>query len=118
MEGYPCLTVGTTDKNKSFHPFGLAIVFRETEEDFSFVFNAIKKSKLAIDSLNSPGVPPSFIYNPKRLIADSAPAIHNGFEKAYGQLEKRVNCWAHVIRNIDSVLKKNKKYPLSSGYPN
>ena len=95
LEGYPCLTVGTTDKNKSFHPFGLAIVFRETEEDIAFVFNAIKKSKLA-------NPPSSFVYNPNRLIADSAPAIHNGFEIAYGKLEKRVNCWAHVIKNIEN----------------
>ena len=76
LEGYPCITVGTTDKQKSFHPFGLAICFNEKDEDFKFVFESISKTKQRIDA--------SIIYAPKKLIADCAPAIHNGFESAYG----------------------------------
>ena len=34
-EGYPVLTIGTTDKSKQFHPFGLAITYEEQTEDFS-----------------------------------------------------------------------------------
>ena len=42
------------------------------------------------------------------MIADSAPSIHNGFKLAYQTLDKRINCWAHVIRNVDDELSKVK----------
>ena len=69
-EGFPILTVGTTDKSKVFHPFGFAIVNTETEHDFSFLFNSIKESIKKSSQLT---------YKPTKLIADNAAAIHNGF---------------------------------------
>jgi len=70
VEGWPILTVGTTDKCKCFHPFGYAITSSETWEDFHFYFNAIKKS-----------IKEAYMedYNPTKLVADNAAAIHNGF---------------------------------------
>ena len=47
-------------------------------------------------------------WKPEILLADNAPAIHQGFIKACGQptiINWRVNCWAHAIRNIDDELK-------------
>jgi hypothetical protein len=41
-EGYPALTCGTTDKQRHFHPYGLGFAFNETEDDFAFIFDAIK----------------------------------------------------------------------------
>ena len=35
-EGFPVLTIGTTDEGKHFHPFGYAIVSTETSEDLLF----------------------------------------------------------------------------------
>ena len=43
VEGFPVLTIGTTDRQRSIHHFGYAIVAREKEEDFKFLFNAVKK---------------------------------------------------------------------------
>jgi hypothetical protein len=71
VEGWPILTVGTTDKCKCFHPFGYAIVSTETWEDFKFYFDAIKKGAKEAGIIDD--------YNPKKLVADNAPAIHNGF---------------------------------------
>jgi hypothetical protein len=34
VEGFPILTIGTTDKSRQFHPFGYAMVYRERQEDF------------------------------------------------------------------------------------
>ena len=31
-EGYPVLTIATSDKSKQFHPFGLAITYEEQTE--------------------------------------------------------------------------------------
>jgi hypothetical protein len=36
--GHPILIVGTTDKDKSFHPFGVALCCNEKEEAFKFIF--------------------------------------------------------------------------------
>ena len=72
VEGYPVLTVGTTDYCRTFHPFGYAIVCSETHEDFSFYFLAIKNA--AKNAFN-------YEYEPNRLCADNAEAIHNGFNE-------------------------------------
>ena len=89
-EGYPALTCGTTDKQRHFHPFGIGLAFNETEDDFAFFFDSIKQL--------------AGTYAPEILIADNAPAITHAYERAF-KLVQRVNCWAHVIRNIDDHLK-------------
>ncbi len=70
VEGFPVLTVGTTDQNRAFHPFGLGIVSHETWEDFKFLFDSIQKAskQCSIEA-----------YRPTLLIADNAEAIQNGF---------------------------------------
>lgn len=40
-QGYPVLVVGTTDKGKHFHLFGLAVCMNEKTADFVFVFKSI-----------------------------------------------------------------------------
>ena len=66
------LTLGTTDKCRVFHPFGFAMTTNETESDFEFYFAALRDAvKLST----------GHIYQPTKLIADNAPAIHNGFIK-------------------------------------
>ena len=52
VEGYPILTKGTTDQCRSLHPFGFAIVFREREEDFEFMFNEVKSAVKLTSSNN------------------------------------------------------------------
>lgn len=37
---FPILTGGTTDRQKQFHPFGIAIAKNEQEEDFRFFFRS------------------------------------------------------------------------------
>ena len=70
IEGLIILTLGTSDKNGRFHPFGYAISKTERDDDFARCFNALKKGiRLACDS----------DYSPNCLIADNADAISNGF---------------------------------------
>lgn len=48
----------------------------------------------------------NFEYKPNTVIADGADAIKNGFDEAFPELfERRVMCFAHVIRKIDAKLK-------------
>ncbi|CAF3230216.1 unnamed protein product [Rotaria sp. Silwood2] len=41
-QGFPVLIVSTTDLNKAFHSFGLAIYSDEKTKDFEFIFNCIQ----------------------------------------------------------------------------
>ncbi|CAF0858135.1 unnamed protein product, partial [Brachionus calyciflorus] len=92
--GFPALTGGTTDKNKNFHPFGLALCSTENNLDFAFFFRTIKSVCFRVYG---------HTITPTILVADSADAITIGFKKVF-EMSKRVNCWAHVIRNIDKRL--------------
>ena len=68
-EGYPILTIGTTDNQRHYHSFGFCIVYREREDNFSFLFSAVQKAVKAVHNHD---------YSPDTLIADNAPAIENG----------------------------------------
>lgn len=99
------MCIGTTDRKQSYHPFGIAIVNGETEEDYRFLFNSTNDNIMRVFGHN---------YSPNYLLADGAPAITNGFYLAFGRHAKddenqarvRLMCWAHVIRNMDPKLEK------------
>lgn len=88
---YPVLLCGTTDKNKSFHPFGLMLSRHQSEEDFEFMFKAIKEQAKNIYDYD---------FEPTVLLADSAMEITNGFLSTFKRLEKRIVCWAHASRKV------------------
>ena len=46
--GFPVLIVGTTDKAKRFHPFGIGVTSSETSTDFAFIFHAISKGVVSL----------------------------------------------------------------------
>ncbi len=96
-EGYPVLTCGTSDKEKVFHPFGLALTLNEKTEDFAFLFGSIKEAAKKAHNID---------YTPNILIADSAPSITNGFKQVFN-LTHRGTCWAHAVRGLDDILRKH-----------
>ena len=97
-QGFPVIIIGTTDRNKSFHPFGLVLSKDEKTEDYAFAFSSVKQlTKQLYD----------FDIYPNALVADAAQAITNAFKSVYGENYEyeRIYCWAHVIRRIDDRLK-------------
>jgi hypothetical protein len=97
--GMPVLIVGTTDAKRQFHPFAIGVCTNETARDFQFVFSSLIE-----------GVKKHFDtdYKPDILLADSAPAITNGFKSAFGYQDDdfiRLNCWPHTERNLDKKIK-------------
>ncbi|CAF1223319.1 unnamed protein product [Rotaria sordida] len=68
-QGFPVLIVGTTDFNKAFHPFGLAVCSNEKTKDFEFIFNTIQ---VGMQKINKD------LLKPTALISDAADAIKNG----------------------------------------
>ncbi|CAF0708145.1 unnamed protein product, partial [Brachionus calyciflorus] len=102
-ENFPIITGGTTDRNKHLHPIGIAITRHETEEDFGFFFSSIKETYERV--YQKP-------INFTSLIADNAAAIHNGFKRVF-DLKLRVNCWAHVYRNIQTHMKSFSKLQMT-----
>ena len=92
-EGFPVLIVGVSDKNKIFHPVGMALTYGETEKDFSFMFQLLKENT---------------DHHPSILIADCSEAITNAFRSAFGDDFTRVFCSFHVLKNVDKFLKPSK----------
>ena len=98
FQGFPVLLFGTTDRRKHFHPFGIAITSNEAKADFQFVFESLKNISCQIFD--------DFDYSPSIVIADGDKAISNGFQAAFPlSFDRRVMCFAHVIRRIDAQLK-------------
>lgn len=93
---FPLLMCGTTDKNRSYHPFGVMLSKHETHEEFAFMFDTVKK--LSKDLYDQE-------FDVHILLADAAMAITNGFLSVFGYLDKRIVCWAHVERHVKDHLK-------------
>jgi hypothetical protein len=68
----------------------------EKEEDFKYFFQSIKNLHKTLFNTE---------YEPTGLVADNAEAISNAFRATFSNANKRGNCWAHVIRNIDKQLR-------------
>ena len=93
--GCPVLLVGTSDAERRFFPFGLAVVSKERHFDFKFIFNALQEGREKIDQPT--------LDNGLPLMADSAEAITNGWREA-GFMGIRGMCWFHVTQNVKSRL--------------
>ncbi|CAF1366121.1 unnamed protein product [Rotaria sordida] len=92
-QGFPVLIIGTTDLNKAFHPFGMAVCSNEKTKDFQFIFNSLQigMQKIGKDLLK-----------PAALVSDAADAIKNGFKNVFNNSYKEIMCWAHMKRKIEN----------------
>ena len=81
------MIVGTTDKNCSFHPFGIAVCVNEQIDHFKFISSSVKQFCLNIMN---------FSYQPITLIGDGAAEITNVTTFTFNSLEKRVMCFFQV----------------------
>ncbi|CAK9294195.1 unnamed protein product [Gordionus sp. m RMFG-2023] len=104
-QGFPVMIIGTTDKTRNFHPFGIAITIQETKDDFAFVFKSIKLTCHKVYSHD---------YHPAVLIADGSDAITNGFLELFDKIDKRITCFTHVKKMVDSRLKSIKDSVITS----
>jgi hypothetical protein len=107
-QGFPILIVGTTDLDRHFHPFGMAVCTNEEKQDFKFVFQSL------IDGVEKNHQQK---IQPEVLIADSANAIRNAFLETFGE-KQMIMCWAHVYRNVikkvSSLVSKNQQIEMIS----
>lgn len=101
-QGFRVLIVGTTDKNRKFHPICLTISTNERKADFKTTFQGIKSNLLSIFSKT---------FEPKILICDAAKSIQNAFREVFGEETIVKMCWAHAKKKIctklDQTTKKN-----------
>lgn len=96
-QGYPVIIVGTTDRGKHFHPFGLSVCTNERTEDYTFVFKTLKETIFKVSQA---------IYHPSTLMADAAKAIQNAFCSVFGENMKVLMCWAHAKDKMEIAVKK------------
>ncbi|CAF3306315.1 unnamed protein product [Rotaria sp. Silwood2] len=105
-QGFPVLIVGTTDLDRQFHSFGIAVCSNEKSKDFTFVFHALQDGVKKLDLQE---------INPDVLIADGSDAIRNGFQATFGE-KPTVMCWAHmrrkVVKKIESMVDKTEQKDL------
>ncbi|CAF3873774.1 unnamed protein product [Rotaria sp. Silwood1] len=97
-QGFPVLVVGTSDCDRKFHPFGLAVCTDEKEPEFEFIFKSISDGVNRITGS---------AFTPEVLIADGSGAIRNAFQKFFNR-DKMVMCWSHMRRNVEKKLKSLK----------
>jgi len=89
------LVIGTSDFDRKFHPFGLAVCTDEKQPDFEFIFNSISDGVERIIGSS---------FAPEVIIVDGSGAIRNAFMKLFNK-EKMVMCWSHMRRNVEKRLK-------------
>ena len=90
-QGCPLLLLGTTDKQKTFHPFAFALCNAESKADFAFMF-------WSLENFNER-------WKPRLLLADGAEAITAGFVDVFGVPQVRLQCYYHVLHNLEKFLK-------------
>lgn len=90
-QGFPVLILGTTDRNRMFHTFGVAVCTNEQTEDFIFLFNALKSGveKIFIETIG-----------PSSLVCDASKSIQNAFKHVFGSETTIHMCWAHMKKNV------------------
>ncbi|XP_048481537.1 uncharacterized protein LOC125489545 [Plutella xylostella] len=99
-QGFPVFVVGSTDKNKRFHPFALGVATNEEKEDFKLLFDAIKINIFNLYSQN---------FKPEVLVCDAAKAIQNAFTEVFGKDVTVRMCWAHAKKKIQLHVEKYTK---------
>lgn len=105
-QGFPVLQIGTTDADRKFHPFGIAVCTNERADDFEFIFRSLREGVLQITAKE---------IDPNVLVSDAAASIHNGFKKAFTNLSNDdiAMCWSHVrrvvLKNLPKYIKDPKK---------
>ncbi len=78
--------IGSSDRQRSFHPFGIGIISAEETEDYAFIFQSLKNLVTT--------------FTPRVLLADPAEEIIYGYEQVYGKPVYRIYYWIHMERNF------------------
>ena len=81
------MLVGTSDEDRSFYPFALAVCKSESAADFEFIFDCLHTY--------------DWEWKPRILLAEGAEAITAGFCAIFGMPEVRVMCLYHAIANVE-----------------
>jgi len=91
------LITGTSDKDRHFHPFGVAVCSIETEADFAFIFRTLEEKTGNLAH--------------KVLVADGVEAITNAFLQVFGENFGRVYCWFHGKKKLREKMQSAVKDP-------
>lgn len=108
-QGFPVQVVGFTDGNKTFHPNSISVSTHESQEDYHFVFNALKEGTTA--ALNEQ-------WHPSTLMCDAAKAISNAFRLVFGDDIIESMCWFHAKcamgDQVANLIPKNEQHEVIS----
>lgn len=99
-EKLPLIVIGSTDMSQSFHLAGLTITSHENTAAYKMSFDALQSGIQRVTGNK---------IEPRALICDADPAIHNGFKLSFDSEAPIIMCYVHVLRNVDSKYKFNDK---------
>ncbi|CAH0603513.1 unnamed protein product [Chrysodeixis includens] len=91
-QGYPVIVVGTSDKDKRFHPFCLFVTSNEyeTKEDYRLIFAGLRQKILFFFRQR---------FKPKYLVNDASDSIQRAFQETFITVRMRI-CWGYARDEI------------------
>lgn len=93
-QGFPVVVVGTSDRDKQFHPICLFVTSNEyeTKEDYKLIFGCLRQK-----------IPYYFgkRFNPKFLVNDASDSIQRAFQETFTSGKIRI-CWGFARKVIKS----------------
>jgi len=98
---FPEAVVGTWDKSRTLHPYGIGVTNGETVDDFKEIFKILQQ-----------GCSIYLEFYPKVLVADCAPSITNAFTEVFGEVYTRGHCNFYVMKNVKDKVKCIKNQEL------
>lgn len=93
-QGYPVIVVGTSDKDKKFHPICLFVTSNEneTKEDYKLIFGCLRQKILFCFRKK---------FDPKYLVNDASDSIQKAFKETFAKGKTRI-CWGFARKVIKS----------------
>lgn len=94
--GFSVSPIGTVESGV-FHLIALGVSRNEQEEDFAFMFQAIKNWTFEIFNVQ---------IDPQIVLCNANKSISNAFLSVFGNNSLVLTCWCHVKQTIERILKK------------
>lgn len=96
-------TLGTIDKNKMLHPIAYALCKHERQIDFEYFFQTV------VDACTKFNI----AFKPEVLVSDCCQALIDAFYTTFITAKLNINCYFHVLKNIQKRVSKAEFEQLS-----
>ena len=89
--GFPLVILGRSDVNRVFHPICFMLTSHETESDFFYLFDEVKKLAKHF----------GHEFKPNFIVTDACKASLNAIKQCFNEDTKHLMCWFHLKYNVN-----------------